>query len=217
MDNIIERVAQRVSVPQAAGIAAGLTVIAVMIGTVGGNGESALADMAVGSWTCSVVQSGEPSSVETDRADAMPEDFDGLSDAITSVRGFALAGPEDQMLYQSGYSIGEGSVTIYPDGRFETVGLVSSRVESGTWSIEDDVSVVRLDDTGGAERGYAARAESGEPSAALVSWRGSSSRVFEAQVGWRGGGVNLTLNSANAIYAADCFKMGGLIPIGDDN
>lgn len=203
MDNII----QRIGVPKLAVLVAGLLVGMIVLANLVGGG-SGLADYAIGTWTCRGVQSGEPSAVDEQRLDALPEPFDGLSEGVNRVTTFPYAEEEDQMLYEPGsaYSIGNGSVTVLEDGTFHTVGLLSSDAQFGTWAIEDGVPVVRFTTPDDDLNSYAATAEVGEDEAVLVSWDGSSAQLFDARVTWSDVTVSVTLNSHNAIYQADCVK-----------
>lgn len=207
MDNIINQVTQRFSGPQLAGIAAGLIVVVILFANVM-SGGSALEEYAVGTWTCVVMESGEPSSVNEGRLDALPEPFDKLDGAVDLVTTFPYAEPEDQMLYAPGssYIIGRGWVTILEDGSFSTSGLASSEVEFGTWTIQDGVPVVRFDNPDAGLDNYAAAAKPGQTDASLVSWENASARIFDARVDWSDLSVSITLNSQNAIYQADCVK-----------
>ncbi|MEE8600257.1 hypothetical protein [Euzebya tangerina] len=192
-------------------LAAGMTVIALVM-TVGGG--SGLEGWAVGTWACQGTQAGE-GSFANERHDGPPAAFEEVAEGLDDYREFEAAPPEDQTRYSSGGMLtASGRISVWENGAFMTQGMGVRRedVSTGRWSVVDGVPLVEFADDGvipeRIEQNYAVDGDFGNDSARILSWDSlSSSRLFNAQVNWADESVSFTLNSNRVIYDGTCTRI----------
>ncbi len=177
----------------------GMTIVVMTMGS------RSLADLATGVWNCNATLSAELNLRDTHQpADALDESFHELfTEPPMGVNVFphALDDPEQATPFH--YPAYHGTISVWPDGRFEATGLTRDAI-TGSWTVDGGLVVARNDDPGNH---YAGIVEEGDSDARLLSFRDyGSPRMFDSRIDWQDRAVTFTFNSNREGWNVTCAK-----------